>query len=199
MSLRGGLLAVLLVLASPAIASNTLIVAGRSVAVVKSAMTVTPDREWNRILSPPAPNEVWTIDGQDLNELDFFGGIATNQSLFGEKMKRRSRPQPFFNATMLITDVPALLENSYRALININVMAIDQIEPVTFAGHQGIRFTYGYTPRDEVRRKGEAHAAIVDGKLYMITFEAPALHFFDAGIAAARAVVASATVAATKK
>jgi hypothetical protein len=49
-----------------------------------------------------------------------------------------------------------------------------------------------YGPTDEVHRKGEGCVAIVDGRLYMITFEAPALHFFDAGIAPARAVVASA-------
>jgi hypothetical protein len=195
MRLRLVLLVVLCAMPAAAVASNKLIAAGRTVAVAKSSLTVTPDREWNSIFSPPGPNEVWTIDGDELNELMFFGGIASGRLLDGDKLKKRGRPRPLFNATMLITDVPALLENTYRAVGGITVMAIDRIEPTIFAGHRGIRFTYGFTNPDEVQRKGEGYAAIVDGRLYMITFEAPAIHFFAAGIAAARAVIASAAFA----
>jgi hypothetical protein len=35
---------------------------------------------------------------------------------------------------------------------------------------------------DEVQRKGEAVGAVVKDKLYLVTYEAAALHFFDVGV-----------------
>ena len=70
------------------------------------------------------------------------------------------------------------------------------LEPVPFGGGKGVHFTYRFTrPEEDVRRLGEAWATIAGGRLYMIAFEAPALHFFDAGIDGARAVVATARLA----
>lgn len=200
MKMRSGLLAVLLVAPTTVLAGNSLIFPRAAVAVAKSSLTVTPDVEWNKMGARPGRSaEVWTIDGSQLNELTFYGGIANDTALFREVSKKQ-KPLPRFNATMLITDIPTLVENSYRIANDISVITVDQIEPVTFAGYQGIRFAYDFTaPSDEVRRRGEGQAAIVDGRLYMITFEAPALHFFDAGIAPARAVIASASFPAKKK
>ena len=196
MRFRAGWLALLLALPGTGIANNTLIAPGTTVSVAKSTLTVTPDREWNRMGARQGPNtERWTIDGVQLNELAFFGGIAAGTSLLG-KIGKSDRPLPLFNATMLITDIPAMFENTYRVGADIAVMSIGQIEPMRFAGYQGVRFAYDFTHPDEVRRKGEAYATIANGRLYLITFEAPALHFFDAGIASARAVAASASFAA---
>jgi hypothetical protein len=179
--------------AVPAVAGNSLIVANQPVAVAKSVLTVTPAREWNKMGARPGRNsETWTLDGDTLNDLTFYGGIENTRTLFRE-VDKRNKPLPRFSSTMLITDVHTLFENSYRIAIGTPLMSIDAIEPTTVAGHKGVRFRYSFTrPNEEVRRLGEAHAAIVGGKLYMVTFEAPALHYFETGISAARAVVASA-------
>lgn len=67
---------ILVATAQPALASNTLITAQTPVAVAKSSMTVTPDREWNKMGARPGRNsESWTIDGDGLNEVNFYGGI----------------------------------------------------------------------------------------------------------------------------
>ena len=74
-------------------------------------------------------------------------------------------------------------------------MTIDTVEPVTIAGSNGVHFTYNFTRMGEdVHRKGEANAAIIGGRLYMITFEAPELYYFDTGIASYRDVVRSAAL-----
>jgi len=44
----------------------------------------------------------------------------------------------------------------------------------------GIRFTYEYVDADNLPRKGEARAALIKGQLYMATFDAPRLHYFEA-------------------
>jgi hypothetical protein len=96
-------------------------------------------------------------------------------------------------ATMLITDIPALLESTYR-IRGARQMSVDTQEPATLGSHKAIRFTYSFTRDDEVRRKGEGIGALVNGKLHLVTYEAPALHFFDKDVARYRALVASITL-----
>jgi len=57
-----------------------------------------------------------------------------------------------------------------------------------------VAFTYQYTDNDELVRKGEARAAIVKGALYMITFDAPRLNYFDKLAGDFRALASSATL-----
>ena len=47
---------------------------------------------------------------------------------------------------------------------------------------------------EEVRRNGEATGAIVGGKLYLVSFEAPVIHYFDRDIANYRKLVETAKV-----
>ena len=111
--------------------------------------------------------------------------------LFRE-VNKRAKPLPHFSATMLLTDIPTLFEASYRIALNTPAMTIDSVEPTTFLGSRGVRFSFTFSRFDEeVRRKGEASAAIVGGKLYMISFEAPDVYYFSRDLPAYRAIVAS--------
>jgi hypothetical protein len=190
---RKALLAAAFLIAGPVQAGNSLIPVGKPVAVAKSQLTVTPPTEWNKLGARPGRNsETWTLDGDELNDLTFYGGTEDGRTLFRE-VDKRNRPLPRMSSTMLITDVPTLLENSYRIALNTPLFNIEMMEPVTFLGRQGLKFTYSFTRQGEdLPRKGEARAVIVDGKLYMITFEAPRLHYFDASIEKFREVADSA-------
>lgn len=66
--------------------------------------------------------------------------------------------------------------------------------PGSFLGHAGVAFTYLVTDSEGLVRKGEARAAIVDGRLYLVTFDAPRLHYFDQSAEDARALMGSATL-----
>lgn len=178
---------------APAWAGNSLIIPGKKSVVARSSLAVTPAAEWNKMGARPGRNsETWTLDGDGLNDVTFYGGVAEGKTLFKE-VDKSNRPLPRVSSTMLVTDIPALFENSYRIALNTPLMTIDTVEPVTFAGERGVRFTYTFTQQnEEVRRRGEARAAMVKGKLYMITYEAPALHYFDRSLAAARQLADSA-------
>jgi hypothetical protein len=177
----------------PAVAGNSLIVAGRRIAVAKSALTVQPASEWNKLGARPGKQaETWTLDGDGLNDLTFYGGIESDKPLFRE-VSRKNQPLPRVSATMLITDIPTLLENSYRVALGTASMTIDTVEPATFAGSKGVRFTYAFTRQGEtLHRRGEGRGAMIGGRLYLITYEAPALHYYGRSIAAARQVAESA-------
>jgi len=181
-----------LLLAQPVSAGNTLVRAGQRVAVAKSAMTVMPGTEWNKLGARPGRNsETWTQDGEALNDLTFYGGIEVGRPLFRE-VDKKNRPLPKVSATMLVTDIPVLLENSYRVALDTSSFGIDVIEPARFAGNDGVRFTYHFSKQNEtLQRRGEARGAVIGGKLYMITYEAPGLYYYDRSAAAFRSVADS--------
>lgn len=184
--------------AGPALAYK-LVPASKPIAVAKSTLTVRPDRDWNRQqVRVGRFAETWTLDGVPLNDLTFYGGIADNMTLFREVAKEE-RPLPCFSATMLAPDIVQLFEASYRVALSTSLMSIDSIEPAKFAGAEGFRFTYSFTVQEEnVRRKGEGRGAVIGGKLYLITFEAPAIHYFDRDVAAFRQIADSAVVSAQR-
>lgn len=153
--------------------------AGKAVAVADSGVTVTPARDWNRLDAKPGKRaEVWTLDGDQLNDVTFYGGIEPGAPLLKERNKKRA-PLPKFTATTLLVELPELLEGTYRAYKQIGSFTVTGSQPGRFLGRDGVHFTFEYTDRDELPRKGEARAALIDKKLYMVTFDAPRLHYFD--------------------
>jgi hypothetical protein len=193
------LAAVALALSAPTVAGS-LKPANVPVAVAKSTLTVTPDQAWNKGARPGRLSEAWTLDGLSLNELTFYGGILDNTTLFRE-IDKKNAPLPRFSKTMLLPDVAQLLESSYRVALGTSVMKIESMEPATFAGTPGFRFSYSFLVQDEVKRLGEARGAIIGDKLYMITFEAPKIYYFDRDLPSFRKIADSASfpVVAKKK
>ena len=190
----------LALLSVPVSAGYKLMPAGKAALVAKSGLSVTPAQPWNRLGGRVGRNaESWTLDGLSLNDLTFYGGIANNMTLFRE-VDKKNAPLPRFSSTMLIPDVVQLFEASYRVANGTSLMAIDSVEPAAFAGRQGFRFTYNFTVQnEEVKRLGEARGAIIDGSLYMITFEAPVIHYYAQGIDAFRKIADSAVIVAIPK
>ncbi|WP_414899808.1 hypothetical protein ACMT1E_09190 [Sphingomonas flavalba] len=166
--------------------------AGERVTVADSKMAVTPSRDWNRLgIKAGRHAETWTLDGTQLNDLTFYGGIAPGEPLVRER-SRKHDPLPRFAAETLLVEIPGLLEGTYRTYKQIGTFAVQSVDPVRFLGHDGVHFTYQYTDDDQIVRRGDAQAAIVDGRLYMVTFDAPRLHYFDRDAGAADAVMDSA-------
>lgn len=188
--------ALLLTISQPALARNTLVAARMPVAVARSPMTVTPDCEWNRLGERPGAHaESWTINGDALETVVFYGGIAPYRPLSRE-VNRRARPLPHFSPTMLLTDIPGLFETTYRITLDTPVMTIDTVTPTLFLGHKGVRFSYRYSrSEDDVRRRGEAVATVIDRRLYLITFDAPVVFYYERYVPAFRAIAANATIA----
>ncbi len=191
--------ALLLGMISPALAQYKLIPQNQPVIINKSALQVTPGTAWNKLYQRAGKRaETWTLDGTALNDVTFFTGIPDGKPLITDSDKR-DRPLPRFSATMLAPDIAQFFEQTYRIALGTPRMSVDSIEPATFAGATGFRFTYSFALQgEEVRRKGEATGAVVGGLLYLISYEAPALHYFKRDVAAYRAIVASAQVVPAK-
>jgi hypothetical protein len=195
---RGILLAsagLTLLFGTPASAGFKLIQSGQAQPVGKLGLTVRPPNDWNRLGSKIGRNaESWTLDGLSLNDLSFYAGIEEGRTLFRE-VDKKNRPLPKFTGSMLPTDIVSLFEGSYRVAAGTSLFEIGKIEPTTFAGKPGVHFTYSFVQQgEEVRRNGEGTGAIIGGKLYLITFEAPMIHYFDRDIGRYHTLVDTARV-----
>lgn len=165
---------------------------GEAVQVADSNMTVTPSRDWNRLSGKIGKQtESWTLDGEQLNDVTFFGGIEPGKPLVKERSKKHD-PLPKFTETTLLVEVPELLEGTYRTYKELAAFTLGASAPTKFLGRDGVRFAYEFTDHDGLTRKGEAFAVIVDKRLYMTTFDAPRLYYFDRAIGEFRALTASA-------
>ena len=167
----------LLLSATPAFA-HKLHKKGEATSVAASSLTVIPARDWNQLSARIGKNtETWTLDGEQLNDVTFFGGIEAGKPLVKEKSKKRE-PLPKFTKSTLLAEVPELLERTSRAYKGSGSFLVATVEPVRFLDSDGVYFSYEFTDEDQLTRKGEARAAIIRGKLYMITLEAPRLNYF---------------------
>jgi len=178
-------------IAAPAMA-NSLISPGPQTKIARSTLSANPTYEWNKLSLRGGKNvEIWTIDGDQLNKIAFYGAIQVGKPLYRE-VDKKERPLPRVTPNMLITDIPTLLESSYRSQFSVSQMSIDSQEPMLVGGYQGIRFNYTFTRQDEdVVRKGEAVGAFVKDRLYLVVYEAPAIHFFDKDIEKFRQLAAT--------
>jgi hypothetical protein len=169
--------------------------AGKPAAIADSALQVTPPRDWNRLSVRPGKRaETWTLDGEQLNDVTFYGGIEPGAPLVREASKKHA-PLPKFTARTLLIEVPELLEGTYRAQKQIGSFTVTGSTPSPFLGAKGVTFTYRYVDRDDLPREGEARAALIGGKLYMVTFDAPRLHYFGRTLADFRALADTAKLA----
>ena len=151
---------------------------GEAVTVAGSSLTVTPTRDWNSLNKTIGKNtETWTTDGEQLNDVTFFGGIAAGNPLVKEKSKKRE-PLPKFTKTTLPVEIPELLEGTYRTYKNSGSFQVLSTDPGSFLGRDGVHFTYTFTDEDELTR--------------MMTFEAPRLGYFERTVSAFRGLAETA-------
>lgn len=183
-----------LAMGAPASAGWKLLPQSQPVSLGKLA--VTPLNDWNRgSAKPGAQGMAWTQDGFELNELDVFASVPTGQSIYKERNSKRN-PMPKFDKSMLLLDLADLFERSFRAGRDVTDFTIVETVPAKLGGRDAVHIRYEYSlPGDQLSRKGEARLAVVGGALYVISFQAPALHYFDAGIVEARSIMDSARLA----
>ncbi len=185
-------IAITAALSAPALAGWKVMPKGTAVAVAKSKMTVTPADDWNRWSARPSKKgEIWTLDGTTLNELSFFAQIASGEALYRERDKK-NLPLPKFKSDMLLTDLVELFEASNRIVLQTSLFEVSNVEPTKLAGKDAVRFSYRYVVQgDELARNGEAVAANIGGKLYLVNFVAPSIHYYERDVPKFRALVDS--------
>lgn len=166
-------------------AGYQLVSPGPSVAVARNSMIVAPSSAWNRI--PRLPTDVpeeenWTANGPLLDSISFLGAVQNGRPIVKQRRREQQRV-PIFQANMSPQDLVTMVEAYYRIRNQVTLFEVVGVQPVQFLGTTGTRFDFDYVMGDatrQLRRRGRAVIATIDGKLYMIALDAARSHYFDA-------------------
>lgn len=173
----------------------TLVSPGR-IAVSKGTMTVQPTSAWNRMPGgwhDVPRQESWTRNGPLLESITFIGALAPGEAIAKQKA-RDDRQVPPFRTDMTPQDLVSMIESYYRIRAEVAVFETTSVQPISFLGQQGVQMDFSYVGADEVRRLGRSTIVIIGGKLFLMSFEGTALHYFAAVLPEFEAMAASATM-----
>lgn len=151
---------------------------------------VTPSEAWNRVAATAAyPEQVerWTRHGEFLDSLTFFAGLPEGTGL--RATRQRVRPYTPFRTDITVKELAALLEEYYERGGGNEQFRIIDVEDTEFLTTPGHRIDFEFRDRYELLWRGRAYVAIRGERLYMMLFDAAALHYFDDGLKAVDAMV----------
>ena len=159
------------------------------------SLAVTPPRQWNKIsarfFTDIRDVEDLTQNGPYLDGISFVTGLKDGKTLV-YRLSRDDRQVPKFRSNMTPPEIAAMVESLYRVRGGAIDFTTSSLTPRPFLGANGFQLDYEHLDSDEVHRKGRAVGAIIDGKLYLILYDAARSHYFNASLPDFEAIVASA-------
>jgi len=162
--------------------------------VVRERLVVDVDKVWNQFeytLNDGTPT--WTQQGITVDALKFYVGLKDGALIAPTPSEPKGQVPLAFKAGMQAADIVALFERLYSR--GGSTFTLDKVVPMPFVGGNGYRFEFSSIRKaDDVRLRGVGWFAVRHGELWAITYTAPRLAFFPAGIAEAEAIARSARV-----
>ena len=173
------------------------LIRARETAVGNGSLRVTPPREWNRqrgqLFIDIREVEDWTLNGPLLDGISFVTGLKGGDTLV-RQTRRDDRQVPKFRQNMTAPEVAAMLESLFRVRGGTIDFRTLGLAPRPFLGQPGFQFDYEHLDSDEVWRRGRAIGTTVNGRLYLVLFDAVRSHYYAAGLGDLEAIAASARV-----
>ena len=172
------------------------LIRARTVLVGDGSMAVTPAREWNKVSTVWAIDDIravedWTLNGSSLDSLSFVTGLKGGRYIIRQS-KRAAQQVPKFRSDMTAPEVTAMLESFYRVKAGTVDFRTIGLSPRQFMGHPGFQFDFDHLDTDEVWRRGRAVGAVIDGRLYLVLLDGARSHYFNAALPDFEAVASSA-------
>ena len=174
------------------------LIRARSVAVGDGSMAVTPPREWNRVSTTWAIDDIravedWTLNGPYLDSLSFVTGLKGGRYIIRQS-KRDAQQVPKFRSDMTAPEITAMLESFYRVKAGTVDFRTTSLKPRTLMGYPGFQWDYDHLDQDEVWRRGRAVGAVIGGRLYLILLDGTRMHYFENAVGDFEAVANSARI-----
>lgn len=139
-----------------------------------SGYYVTPQIEWSAFKQGNV--ETWTVHGPPIEAVLVASALADGKPLL--KPVGYKEKMPLFRSAMAASEVAemvveTLLRGGYGSVELLGV------RPQPFGGKPGFRFDLRLVASNGLELSGLGAGAIVGGKLYLIVYRAPKLHYFD--------------------
>jgi hypothetical protein len=167
----------------------------KEVRVGNGSIAVRPPREWNKqstfLFDDISTVEDWTQNGPYLDTISFVTGMKDGKAVVRQR-RRDDRQVPTFRSNMTAPEIAAMIESLFRVRGGTVDFKTTGLAPRAFLGANGFQLDYEHLDTDEVRRRGRAVGAVIDGRLYLILLDAAKSHYFAASLPDFEALVGSA-------
>ena len=171
------------------------LIRAKEVRVGNGSVAVTPPREWNKqsttLFDDISTVEDWTQNGPYLDTISFVTGMKDGKAVVRQR-SRDDRQVPKFRSNMTAPEVAAMIESLFRVRGGTVDFKTTSLAPRPFLGANGFQYDFEHLDSDEVRRRGRAVGAIIDGRLYLVLLDATRSHYFNASLPDFEAIVRSA-------
>ena len=159
------------------------LIRARSVSVGDGSMAVTPPREWNRVSTTWAMDDIravedWTLNGPYLDSMSFVTGLKSGRYII-RQLRRDAQQVPKFRSDMTAPEITAMLESFYRVKAGTVDLRTTSLKPRTLMGYPGFQWDYEHLDQDEVWRRGRTVGAVIGDRLYLVLLDATRMHYFD--------------------
>lgn len=138
--------------------------------------SVEPQIEWSTLERRGI--EIWTVNGTGLEAIYFAAGIEDGEPFFEQRFGEDEKELPLFHDDMTAFEAMEFIIDtlSISGAGEVRAMAL---RPSPFGAHPGFRFDLDYLDAGGLEERGMALGAVIDGKLYLMLYLAPAEHYFD--------------------
>jgi hypothetical protein len=171
------------------------LIRAKDVKVGNGSVAVTAPREWNKqpttLFDDISTVEDWTQNGPYLDTISFVTGMKDGKAVVRQR-SRDDRQVPKFRSNMTALEIAAMIESLFRVRGGTVDFKTTALAPRPFLGASGFQHDFEHLDSDEVRRRGRAVGAVIDGRLYLVLLDATKSHYFDASLPDFEAIVRSA-------
>jgi len=176
----------------------------RSRSVKVGQMTFVPAPEHTRVsltgperFLAPSGNLIYTVDGITLDLVIVYGGFPEGRAL-GSRRLSLDRDPPQFKASMSPEQIMGMYEEALR-LEGASPFKRKAVSATVFGGVPGFKCEFAYERGTGFLMRGLAYGAIVDKRLYLIVYSAPATYFFEKRLPQMESLVGSIQISSTGK
>ena len=138
--------------------------------------SVEPQIEWSSL--DRGGIEVWTVNGTGLQAIYFADGVEDGEPFFEQRFGESDKKLPLFRSPMTANEAMEFIVDTL-SISGAGEVRATGLRPKKFGAHDGFRFGIDYIETSGLDARGIAHGAVIDGKLYVMIYLAPAEHYFD--------------------
>ena len=172
--LRCWLLSALMLLLAACASGGPLVTPGTTTA--GGGLTIDAGMEWTRMSG--FREQLWTIDGPQLNSLHLISSVREREFIFlGDRQTKRRPDGAFYHRGMRPDELRDLIVDGMRAAGAVNVEA-SNLRPVDFGGREGLRFEMAMDNESGLKYRAMAAAFEHEKGLALALFYAPAEYYY---------------------
>lgn len=149
--------------------------------IADNGVSLVPPSGWWLVHRAGCGTILLTSGGTDIDRIELRTGITSGTELYTGIQPCHAQAEngsPHLPANITYTDVQSLFLDTLKQQNAQNIRSM-YMHPIAFGAAHGFRFEYAYTDGHGLDRHGLAIGALRAGALDFVTFDAPALYYFD--------------------